>query len=288
MSRLFDRLRADGKHWPECSVFIADNIFVDSAIELISGHLPYRRVWIETRRNGETIGALCDIEPDIEDYTEDGEKINSLDRAFLSIGIWVEKQKNKATLYWSDRITIDLHTYLPIKHESGPLGSFFREHPELADVLAVYRSNKNPNIVIAQDGPLHPQLVPYNTMLLSPVFAAINLLNCNNVQIVDQVPPPKLSKKHEKRYGYPLVTFKTLHVTPMAKPHYKQEIIAIPPQQNNANSLPLHEIRGHVKDYRDGKGLFGKYKGVYWWNNHVKGDPLNGVVVKDYEIDNLD
>ena len=46
---------------------------------------------------------------------------------------------------------------------------------------------------------------------------------------------------------------------------------------------PLHICRGHFKDYRE-SGLFGKVKGIFWWDQYVRGDLENGAVVKDYNV----
>lgn len=42
-------------------------------------------------------------------------------------------------------------------------------------------------------------------------------------------------------------------------------------------------MRGHFKDF-SAKGLFGKYKGVYWWGDQVRGDSAQGVIDKDYRL----
>ena len=42
-------------------------------------------------------------------------------------------------------------------------------------------------------------------------------------------------------------------------------------------------MRGHFKDYSV-KGLFGKYKKVYWWDSQVRGEVIGGVVDKDYRV----
>ena len=46
----------------------------------------------------------------------------------------------------------------------------------------------------------------------------------------------------------------------------------------------LHICRGHFKDYRDGRGLFGKHKGLYWWEQNVRGSIEQGVHIKDYRV----
>jgi hypothetical protein len=50
-----------------------------------------------------------------------------------------------------------------------------------------------------------------------------------------------------------------------------------------AESKALHFVRGHFKDY-SAKGLFGKYKKVYWWDSQVRGEVKGGVVDKDYRV----
>jgi hypothetical protein len=46
----------------------------------------------------------------------------------------------------------------------------------------------------------------------------------------------------------------------------------------------MHICRGHFKNYTEGKGLFGKYHGMYWVDSHVKGNKDFGTVNKDYNI----
>ena len=42
-----------------------------------------------------------------------------------------------------------------------------------------------------------------------------------------------------------------------------------------AEPKALHFVRGHFKDYSV-KGLFGKYKKVYWWDSQVRGEVMWG------------
>ncbi|MDX6500592.1 MAG: hypothetical protein QOG23_3852 [Blastocatellia bacterium] len=39
----------------------------------------------------------------------------------------------------------------------------------------------------------------------------------------------------------------------------------------------------HFQDYST-QGLFGKYKGIYWWSDHLPGHLRQGLVLKDYNI----
>jgi len=115
--------------------------------------------------------------------------------------------------------------------------------------------------------------------LAFPAFLATSFLHCRNVSTQQHVPPPKLSKAFNRRHGRPLVQFKTLTIEPMKEVLRKQGRV-------EENGLPkaLHLCRGHFKDYRNSAGLFGKHKGLFWWDLHARGDMEHGAVVKDYAI----
>lgn len=122
---------------------------------------------------------------------------------------------------------------------------------------------------------------------LYPMFnvtlMGLALMHCKNVELIDQPPPPKLSKSSQKKYGMPLVTYKVLKVTPMRK------VYQFEGEQGNTEQEPtlhpLHICRGHFKDFRNGKGLFGKYKDIYWWDQHLRGNEEAGIAVKDYSVE---
>lgn len=113
---------------------------------------------------------------------------------------------------------------------------------------------------------------------LAPFFFAIALMNAKNVSLVDAPLPPKVARRREKD-GKAALTFKTLHIEPM-RARVKQET----KPGESETKVAMHLCRGHFKDYRDGAGLFGKYKGLYWWESQVRGAEENGRVIKDYEL----
>lgn len=115
------------------------------------------------------------------------------------------------------------------------------------------------------------------------VLMAISLMHSKNVELVEQIPPAKLSKKAEKKYGQPLTRYCVIKVNPMRtlKRSTGETDIEVSKSQSNR---PMTIVRGHFKDFRDGKGLFGKYKDIYWWDQHVIGDPELGVIEKDYKV----
>lgn len=123
-------------------------------------------------------------------------------------------------------------------------------------------------------------------MCFYPLLAAITFMNCKNVELIDNIPSRGMSRKHERRTGEPLVSYKTIKVNPMRTVKHATDLDTTPAPQTSAElAMPLSIWRGHFKDYRDGKGLFGKFKEVYWWDQHMRGDIENGVNVKDYTVE---
>jgi hypothetical protein len=114
---------------------------------------------------------------------------------------------------------------------------------------------------------------------LVPALLAVSFIHCRNTQLIDNHPSPALCKATKRRHGIRPITFKTLEIEPVKK------MLA---QKANAASgglrLALHICRGHFKDYRQSRGLFGKHKELYWWDCHVRGHLKEGVVIKDYAI----
>lgn len=122
----------------------------------------------------------------------------------------------------------------------------------------------------------------YDTLdIFYATLMTLQFLNAKNTELIDNPPPAKLSKRHEKKYGVPLVTYKTLKVNPIRKVNANDY-----DDDSDGESIPksLHIARGHFKDYRNGPGLFGKYRDIFWWDAHVRGSAKQGVVVKDYDV----
>lgn len=115
---------------------------------------------------------------------------------------------------------------------------------------------------------------------LFPVLAALSFLNCKNV--VTTLSDPASDKKQRERHKHglpPLIRFRTLNIVPM------RELLHREGAGEGVCSLvrALHGCRGHFKDYRE-RGLFGRHRGVYWWEHHARGAADSGAIVKDYRI----
>lgn len=102
----------------------------------------------------------------------------------------------------------------------------------------------------------------FSTLVFAPLLT-LSMLHCKNVELIDVKPPKKLSEAHKKRRGVPLCKYKTLEIEP-----FKQ---AAGPKGIDRQQLgrELRIRRGHFKDYRE-SGLFGKHKGLFWWDHVLK------------------
>jgi hypothetical protein len=126
--------------------------------------------------------------------------------------------------------------------------------------------------------PAHPSFGGGLTSASFPYLYALSMLNCKNIQLVTQPTSKALRKRARKQNREPII-YKELVVHPM-QPRKVQES-SEPPQSHNR----WHICRGHFKDYRKGKGLFGRIHGLFWVNQHVRGDPNLGYVLKTYKVE---
>lgn len=113
-----------------------------------------------------------------------------------------------------------------------------------------------------------------------PFLLAISFLHCKNVHVVPTAPiPPKIARAHRRRTGRELIRSKTLVIEPMRK---------VLEREGDATRTglrkALHICRGHFKDYREGRGLFGSVHGLWWWEHHLRGSGEEGVQLKSYSV----
>ncbi len=115
------------------------------------------------------------------------------------------------------------------------------------------------------------------TKMRNPTMLAISFLHCKNVILQGEVLPRKIQKKRAKANKPPISKFYVMEIQPMRK--ILSERAPGEPAQR-----ALHICRGHFKDYREGRGLFGKVHGLFWWEMHLQGSQEQGVVDKAYKI----
>jgi len=108
---------------------------------------------------------------------------------------------------------------------------------------------------------------------------AISFLHCKNVAVSDVVPPPKLARAQEKKYGVPKVTYKVLDIKPMRRVLDDEGGMA----RGRSTQQALHIVRGHFKTF-DEHPLFGKHRGMFWWPMTARGAAEGGITAKSYRV----
>jgi hypothetical protein len=121
--------------------------------------------------------------------------------------------------------------------------------------------------------------------MLNPALQTIAFLHCKNSELEAHTPPAKLAKKHQKRQGRPLLRYQTIRLqVPRQSGPSRSDGPGIAPS--------AHIVAGHFAHYGDccpgehpphGK-LFGRLTGVYWMDQHTRGDPERGQVKTDFEL----
>ena len=154
--------------------------------------------------------------------------------------------------------------------EDKPLG-------DLAAGLMTLRRNNDPRYeeVLTQ---MRSSILPFVHVAL----LTISFLHCKNVQLQPVTPSHKPLSHKQKRRGDPpfaRLAYHVLDITPM-----KQVLRTEGHEDYNGTKQALHICRGHFADYREGRGLFGKYKGVFWIPQHIRGNLRQGATIKDYHI----
>lgn len=99
-----------------------------------------------------------------------------------------------------------------------------------------------------------------------PMFFATSLMTCKNVTLAEGQVREKDVKKTAKM-GSRAFAFRTITVDALRKSIASGEHGA-----GHSVMTALRIGRGHWKDYTQGKGLFGRIKGRFWWDSFVTGD----------------
>jgi ribosomal protein S19 len=94
---------------------------------------------------------------------------------------------------------------------------------------------------------------------------------------VDNFFKMKIGKKIKKFASKTKFKYHILNVT---LPNSRKTYINSP---KTGKTVRVHMCRGHYRHYVD-KGLFGKYYGRFWIQDHVRGNKKKGMLVKDYNI----
>jgi len=117
------------------------------------------------------------------------------------------------------------------------------------------------------------------TRLMAVPMLAVTFAHCRNVTERAAPVPAKLRRARE-RAGRPILDYRVLDIEPMWG---ALKDAACTPDGRVRHKQALHICRGHFKDYRE-SGLFGKHRGLFWWEQNMRGSADSGRVVKDYEV----
>jgi hypothetical protein len=101
---------------------------------------------------------------------------------------------------------------------------------------------------------------------MHPSLLAVSFLHCKNVKLVDVETDKPLAKKYHARTGIWPTKYHTLEIEPLKK------ILRSEGHSDTVGTAKaMHICRGHFRDYREGRGLFGKYKQLVWTPSTIRG-----------------
>lgn len=101
--------------------------------------------------------------------------------------------------------------------------------------------------------------------LLHCQWLFISFFHTKNTNMVNVEPPIQLKKKSLRKRGYPVHGYRVLEIEPL-----KQVLETEGRAKEVGLQRALHICRGHFRDYRK-RGLFGKHKGIFWFEAHLRG-----------------
>jgi hypothetical protein len=111
----------------------------------------------------------------------------------------------------------------------------------------------------------------YISNLFCYVVHGLQILNCSNVQTVDNPPPEALNKKRLRSGKVPFFSYKTLHIkTQQATSNQTWST------ESERNGPRLHLRRGHIRRLASGC--------TTWVQSCMVGSSQRGLVIKDYHV----
>ena len=108
--------------------------------------------------------------------------------------------------------------------------------------------------------------------MMNVPLLAMSLINCRNVSTRDVPTPPKLIKANNRRGKHTTAMHRIIEIQPMVNRIHS----ATGSHGYSRAACPI--VRGHFKDYTE-RGLFGKLKGTFWWDQRV-----NAPLPKEYRL----
>jgi len=130
-------------------------------------------------------------------------------------------------------------------------------------------------------GPEYNEIMRQMIGWLNPFLLTITFLHCKNVTMAENHVDKPLAKKYHAKTGVWPTKYRTLVIEPLKN-------ILRTQGRSGEHGLPkaMHICRGHFRDYREGPGLFGKYKALVWTPMTLRGSrkPKEGVPPREIEV----
>jgi hypothetical protein len=126
---------------------------------------------------------------------------------------------------------------------------------------------------------LDPESEQYMANWVHWVLSFLRFINLSNIRI--ETTP--LEHKERKHFQKRKTNQTHYHILKVKKPTLSKR----PNEKvgHEETEMPLHQVRGHLADYTEGKGLFGKYNIRVWIPDHWRGDLDYGESIKDYKLE---
>lgn len=105
-------------------------------------------------------------------------------------------------------------------------------------------------------------------------------LNCHNVELIPMATGQAKANKKTARPHSSVWHEIVVKPSPAAKRSRAEN-----PGEAEKHAVRLHKVRGHYADYRQGAGLFGKWKVLIWVDEHEVGNAELGTVVASYKVE---
>lgn len=147
--------------------------------------------------------------------------------------------------------------------------------PTIAPIIRLIKGEGRPAVEARPE--IREFAVELTKVSLHPAFLALSFCHCRNTEVVE-VPASRAERRRAGREGRSLLRLHTLEIAPV-----KAVLDAAKHSEGVSLERALHICRGHFKDYRE-RGLFGKIKGLFWWDMHIRGNAEAGSVGKDYKV----
>lgn len=165
--------------------------------------------------------------------------------------LFAEMEKEKPMIFWAWRW-------------------FVSPNGELVDPLDSGRALMAVNVPKIVSGiPMPSELEVHTAIGVLPFLHCewlfLSFLHTKNTFVITVKPPDKLKKKAERKRGIEIHEYQMLEIQPL-----KDLLESEGRAKEVGLRRALHICRGHFRDYRK-HGLFGKYKGIFWFDTHLRG-----------------